>query len=154
MTRWSTQDHQRIRPASEPALGSRRDDPRVEHGLHRRHGRQRRAAGDPAGPGCHGVEAQWVVEAYALLLAALLLVGGSLGDRFGRRRVFVVGVGALRPASVGCGLAPNVGQLIAARAAQGVGGALLVPGSLALISASFPEASAGRAIGTWSGFTA
>ena len=100
------------------------------------------------------VDAQWVVEAYALFLAALLLAGGSLGDRFGRRRVFTVGVGLFALASLGCGLAADIGQLIAARAIQGVGGALLVPGSLAILSASFPENERGRAIGTWSGFTA
>jgi EmrB/QacA subfamily drug resistance transporter len=100
------------------------------------------------------VDAQWVVEAYALFLAALLLAGGSLGDRFGRRRVFSIGVGLFALASIGCGLATDVGQLIGARAIQGVGGALLVPGSLAILSASFPANERGRAIGTWSGFTA
>ncbi len=99
-------------------------------------------------------DVQWVVEAYALFLAALLLVGGSLGDRYGRRLVFCLGVALFALASVWCALAPDVGQLIAARAVQGVGGALLVPGSLAIISASFDEERRGRAIGTWSGFTA
>jgi EmrB/QacA subfamily drug resistance transporter len=98
-------------------------------------------------------EAQWVVEAYALFLAALLLVGGALGDRFGRRRTFAIGIALFAVASVGCALSGDVGQLIAARAVQGVGAALLVPGSLALISASFPEKERGRAIGTWSGFS-
>ena len=97
---------------------------------------------------------QWVVEAYALLLAALLLVGGSAGDHFGRRRVFMLGVLLFAAASAWCGLAGDMRQLILARAFQGVGGALLVPGSLALISASFPEQARGRAIGTWSGYTA
>lgn len=97
---------------------------------------------------------QWVVQAYALTLAALILVGGSLGDRYGRRRIFAIGVALFTVASVGCGLAADVTQLIVARAIQGVGGALLVPGSLAIISAAFPEQQArGRAIGTWSGFT-
>lgn len=99
-------------------------------------------------------EVQWVVESYALFLAALLLVGGTAGDRFGRRRVFVVGVALFAAASLWCGLCASIGQLILARAVQGVGGALLVPGSLALISASFPENERGRAIGTWSGYTA
>jgi EmrB/QacA subfamily drug resistance transporter len=99
-------------------------------------------------------EVQWVVECYALFLAALLLVGGSLGDLYGRRRIFVVGVILFAGASCWCGLAANAGQLIAARGLQGIGGALLVPGSLALISASFPAEERGRAIGTWSGFTA
>ena len=96
---------------------------------------------------------QWVVESYALFLAALLLVGGSLGDLYGRRKVFAAGVAIFSVASAWCGLAPNIGQLIVARAVQGIGGALLVPGSLALISASFSEKERGRAIGTWSGFT-
>jgi EmrB/QacA subfamily drug resistance transporter len=100
------------------------------------------------------VDVQWVVESYALFLAALLLVGGAAGDRFGRRRVFVIGVALFAAASVWCGLAGSVRQLIAARAVQGVGGALLVPGSLAIISASFDEQSRGKAIGTWSGASA
>ncbi len=100
------------------------------------------------------LDAQWVVEAYALFLAALLLVGGSLGDRYGRRRIFCLGASVFALASGWCGLAPSVEQLIIARAVQGAGGALLVPGSLAIISASFNEEKRGRAIGTWSGFTA
>jgi EmrB/QacA subfamily drug resistance transporter len=99
-------------------------------------------------------QVQWVIEAYALFLSALLLVGGSLGDRFGRRRVFLVGVVGFALASAWCGVAPGTGQLIAARAAQGIAAALLVPGSLALLSASFDEKRRGRAIGTWSGFSA
>ena len=97
---------------------------------------------------------QWVVEAYSLFLSALLLVGGSLGDRYGRRRIFDIGVVIFAIASAGCGLAANIEQLIIARAVQGIGGALLVPGSLALISASFDENKRGKAIGTWSGFSA
>src|SRR3989440_6475464 len=100
------------------------------------------------------VDVQWVVEAYALFLAALLLVGGSLGDHFGRKRIYTIGVVLFAVASIGCGLAANINQLIVARAVQGVGGALLVPGSLAIISASFSEERRGQAIGTWSGFTA
>ena len=100
------------------------------------------------------VDVQWVIEAYSLLLAAFLLVGGSLGDHYGRRRVFLVGVALFAFASAWCGFAANIGQLIAARAAQGFGAALLVPGSLAIISSSFPENERGRAIGTWSGFSA
>ena len=98
-------------------------------------------------------EIQWVVEAYALLLAALLLTGGALGDLYGRRKVFAAGVALFSAASAWCGLAPNILQLILARGLQGIGGALLVPGSLALISANFSEDKRGRAIGTWSGFT-
>jgi EmrB/QacA subfamily drug resistance transporter len=104
--------------------------------------------------GASVAQAQWVVESYALLLTTLLLLGGSMGDRFGRRRVFSAGVLVFGMASLLCGLAGTMGQLIAARALQGVGGALLVPGSLALISASFPETIRGKAIGTWSGCTA
>src|SRR5438309_10837037 len=100
------------------------------------------------------VDVQWVIEAYSLLLSALLLVGGSLGDHYGRRRVFLIGVALFAGASTWCGLAPNIDQLIVARAAQGFGAALLVPGSLAIISSSFPEGERGRAIGTWSGFSA
>ncbi|HEX7184500.1 MAG TPA: MFS transporter [Thermoanaerobaculia bacterium] len=99
-------------------------------------------------------EVQWVVEAYTLFLSALLLVGGALGDRFGRRRIFLLGVAGFALASVACGLAVSPGQLIAARAVQGIAAALLVPGSLALLSASFEEKRRGRAIGTWSGFSA
>ncbi len=99
-------------------------------------------------------DVQWVVESYALTLAALLLAGGSLGDRLGRRKVFAGGVFLFAAASAWCGLSTTVGELITARALQGVGAALLVPGSLSLISASFSEAERGRAIGTWSGFTA
>ena len=99
-------------------------------------------------------DVQWVVEAYALFLAALLLVGGAAGDRFGRRRVFLIGVGLFATSSVWCGLAGGVRELILARALQGIGGALLVPGSLAIISASFAERDRGKAIGTWSGATA
>src|ERR687892_1294039 len=93
---------------------------------------------------------QWVVEAYALFLSALLLVGGSLGDRFGRRRVFLIGVCGFAAASAWCGLASGIGQLIAARAVQGVAASLLVPGSLALLSSSFDQERRGKAIGTWS----
>ncbi len=98
-------------------------------------------------------QVQWVVESYALFLAALLLIGGSLGDTYGRRKIFVSGVILFSVASTWCGLAPSIRQLIIARGLQGIGGTLLVPGSLALISANFPKEERGRAIGTWSGFT-
>jgi EmrB/QacA subfamily drug resistance transporter len=98
-------------------------------------------------------DVQWIVEAYSLFLAALILVGGSLGDHFGRRRIYATGILIFTFASIWCGVAPNVLQLILARAIQGIGGALLVPGSLAIISASFSADQRGRAIGTWSGFT-
>jgi len=98
-------------------------------------------------------DVQWVVESYALFLAALLLIGGVLGDLYGRRKVFAVGVALFSAASVLCGCAPDIRWLIFARGVQGIGGALLVPGSLALIRANFSEDDRGRAIGTWSAFT-
>src|SRR5712671_3311760 len=100
------------------------------------------------------VDLQWVIEAYSLLLSALLLVGGSLGDHYGRRRIFLIGVALFAAASAACGFAGDIRQLIAARALQGLGAALLIPGSLAIISGSFSENERGRAIGTWSGFSA
>ncbi len=99
-------------------------------------------------------DVQWVVEAYALFLSALILVGGSLGDHFGRRRIYAMGIALFTLASLACGLAPTITFLIIARAVQGIGGALLVPGSLAIIGAFFASEQRGRAIGTWSGFTA
>ncbi len=102
----------------------------------------------------NAADVQWVVESYALFLAALLLIGGSLGDIYGRKKSFLAGVVIFAGASVWCGLAQTIHVLIAARALQGVGAALLVPGSLALISTSFPAETRGKAIGTWSGFTA
>src|SRR5271156_460431 len=100
------------------------------------------------------VGVQWVVESFGLFLGALILVGGSLGDLFGRRLVFLIGVGGFAAASIACGLAANIQHLVIARSVQGVGAAFLVPGSLSLISASFDEKTRGQAIGTWSGFTA
>src|SRR5436190_11606655 len=94
---------------------------------------------------------QWVVNGYTLTLAALILIGGSLGDRLGRRKVFIAGVVWFAVASLLCGIAPNIGMLIAARALQGVGGALLTPGSLAILQASFHPDDRARAIGAWSG---
>ncbi|MEV5493589.1 MFS transporter [Streptomyces bobili] len=95
---------------------------------------------------------QWTANAYLVTLAGLILLGGSLGDRYGRRKVFVVGVVWFAVASLLCGLAPNAGVLIAARALQGIGGALLTPGSLAIIQASFHRDDRSRAVGLWSGF--
>jgi EmrB/QacA subfamily drug resistance transporter len=94
---------------------------------------------------------QWVLDGYLLTLSALLLLGGALGDRYGRRRVFVVGLALFTVASLGCGLAPTGPALIAARVVQGLGGALLVPGSLALIDAVVRREDRGRAVGTWAG---
>ncbi|NPT43567.1 DHA2 family efflux MFS transporter permease subunit [Paraburkholderia sp. 1N] len=94
---------------------------------------------------------QWVVNAYLLFLGSLVLVGGSLGDKLGRRTVFIAGIGLFTLASIGCGLAPGVGALIATRAAQGIGAALLVPSSLSIIGAVFDDKERGKAIGTWAG---
>ena len=99
------------------------------------------------------INLQWVVEGYGLLLSALILTGGALGDAFGRKRMFLTGVTVFAMASVGCGLAANIRGLVIARAVQGFGAAFLVPGSLSIISASFSESKRGPAIGTWSGFT-
>jgi EmrB/QacA subfamily drug resistance transporter len=96
---------------------------------------------------------QWVVEAYMLTLVSLLLVGGSLGDQFGRRRMFVVGLVAFGITSALCAVAPTVGVLIGARALQGVAGALLVPGSLAIVAATFEGPARGKAVGTWTAWT-
>src|SRR5580704_1854164 len=94
---------------------------------------------------------QWTVTGYTLTLAGLILLGGSLGDRLGRRRVFLIGVVWFALASALCGLAPSIGVLIGARVLQGVGGALLTPGSLAIIQASFVPEDRSRAVGAWSG---
>ncbi|MEV8098412.1 MFS transporter [Kitasatospora sp. NPDC085879] len=94
---------------------------------------------------------QWTVNAYLLTLAALILLGGSLGDRYGRRRVFLIGVAWFAVASAFCAAAPNIEVLIAARALQGVGGALLTPGSLAMLQAVFHADDRGAAVGAWSG---
>ncbi len=98
-------------------------------------------------------QVQWVIESYALCLSALMLTGGSLGDLYGQRRVFGAGILVFSLGSAWCGVSPGIAQLVAARGLQGIGGALLVPGSLALISVSFPPEERGRAIGAWSGFT-
>ena len=103
--------------------------------------------------GATALDAQWIVESYALFLSALILVGGSLGDHYGRRRIFTLGIIIFTLASVWCGLSTSPEMLIAARAVQGVGGALLVPGSLAIISASFDGEDRGKAIGTWAGLS-
>jgi EmrB/QacA subfamily drug resistance transporter len=97
---------------------------------------------------------QWVFNAYLLCLAAFLLVGGAAGDQLGRRRVFILGITIFAIASVWCGVSANLTQLIIGRVLQGVGAALLIPSSLAIIGASFPKAELGRAIGTWAGFSA
>ncbi|MEO8887753.1 MAG: MFS transporter, partial [Jatrophihabitantaceae bacterium] len=94
---------------------------------------------------------QWVLNAYTLTLASLILLGGSLGDRLGRRRIFLLGVIWFAVASLACAVAPNEQVLIAARAVQGIGGALLTPGSLAIISATFVAEDRARAVGAWSG---
>jgi MFS family permease len=103
--------------------------------------------------GATAVDAQWVVAAYKLFLASLILVGGSLGDHLGRRRIFSIGIVVFTSSSAWCGLSPSPEQLIAARALQGVGAALYVPNSLAIIGASFDEERRGKAIGTWTSLT-
>ncbi|HJQ29667.1 MAG TPA: MFS transporter, partial [Rubrobacter sp.] len=103
--------------------------------------------------GATAVDAQWIVESYALFLSALILVGGSLGDHYGRKRIFSLGIAIFTIASVWCALSTNPEMLIMARAVQGVGGALLVPGSLSIISASFEGEQRGKAIGTWAGLS-
>ncbi len=109
------------------------------------------AIGESLDTGFSGL--QWTVTAYTLTLAAFILLGGSLADRFGRRKVFLIGVAWFAVASLLCGLAPGIGTLVAARTLQGVGGALLTPGSLALIQATFIPADRARAIGAWSGLS-
>jgi EmrB/QacA subfamily drug resistance transporter len=99
-------------------------------------------------------QTQWVIEGYALFLSALILSGGALGDIYGRRRIFTIGIVVFALASLACALSPNIAMLIAARCVQGIGGALSTPGSLALLSAAYDERSRGRAIGLWSGFSA
>jgi EmrB/QacA subfamily drug resistance transporter len=98
--------------------------------------------------------AQWIVNAYALFLGGLILIGGGAGDRFGRRRMFILGIGLFAIASIICAIAPDIETLIAARALKGIGAALLVPQSLAIIAASFPKGVRGRAIGIWAGASA
>jgi EmrB/QacA subfamily drug resistance transporter len=104
--------------------------------------------------GASAADVAWVIEGYALFLSALMLVGGSLGDRVGRRRIYAIGIGLFALASIACGFAPNVRVLIVARCVQGLAGALATPGSLALISAAYAGEARGRAIGTWSGISA
>src|SRR4051812_34719506 len=98
-------------------------------------------------------QVQWVVESYTLVLSALILAGGAGGDLFGRRRVFSIGMAIFALASAACGFAPTAGMLVAARVVQGLGAALMMPGSLAIVSASFPRARQGEAIGIWSATT-
>ena len=104
--------------------------------------------------GATATQVQWVAQAYALFLSAFILVGGSMGDHLGRRRVFMWGVGLFALASIWCGVAPNITQLTLAQSLKGLGGAMLIPGSLAIISASFDGKERGQAIGTWAAFTA
>ena len=99
--------------------------------------------------GASARDVQWIYGAFALVLSALLLVGGTLGDRYGRRRTFVLGAAVFAAASVWCALAPGPGHLVAARAVQGAGGALLVPASLAIVGASFEGKHRAKAIGAW-----
>jgi EmrB/QacA subfamily drug resistance transporter len=99
-------------------------------------------------------QTQWVIEGYALFLSALILTGGALGDLYGRRLLFAIGIVLFAASSLACALAPNIEMLIGARCIQGIGGALSTPGSLALISAAYDSQLRGKAIGAWSGFSA
>jgi EmrB/QacA subfamily drug resistance transporter len=103
--------------------------------------------------GAEGADLLWIVNAFQLFLGALILVGGSLGDLYGRKRIYMIGIVLFTAASILCGLAPTTETLIAARALQGLGGALMIPGSLAIISAFFDDGERGQAIGTWAAFT-
>jgi MFS family permease len=100
-----------------------------------------------------GTDLFWILNAYLLMLAALILIGGSLGDKLGRKKVFMVGIFIFIAGSVACGFAPNVTLLVVFRMLQGIGGALMIPGSLSLISSSINPNERGKAIGTWSAFT-
>ena len=100
-----------------------------------------------------GTDIFWILNAYLLMLASLVLVGGSLGDKLGRKKIFMFGIGVFIVSSVACGLSPTVDWLIGARALQGIGGALMIPGSLSIISATFHKKEKGKAIGTWSAVT-
>lgn len=97
-----------------------------------------------------GSDIFWIINSYLLFLSSLILIGGAMGDLYGRKRVFGIGIVIFTIASILCGLASDVGLLIAARALQGIGGALMVPGSLSIISAYFDDSRRGEAIGTWS----
>ena len=97
---------------------------------------------------------EWIVTAYALTFAALLITGGKLGDLYGRRKMFIAGLAVFTLASLACGLAPNAGFLIGARAVQGVGAALMNPATLSIITATFPPKERGQAIGIWAGVSA
>ncbi len=99
-------------------------------------------------------ELEWIVTAYALTFAALLITGGKLGDLYGRKLIFIVGIGIFTASSLACGLAPNAGFLIGARMVQGVGAALMNPASLSIITATFPPRERGQAIGIWAGVSA
>lgn len=135
-------------------LGAGGDHPGHQHGVHRRNGGERGVAGAAERAARFGEPVAVGGRSVCADPAARLLVGGSLGDRYGRRRVFAIGVVLFAMASAWCGLSPSILQLILARGVQGVGAALLVPGSLALISATLPEEKRGQAIGTWSDFIA
>jgi len=104
--------------------------------------------------GANVTDVQWVIEGYALMLASLILVSGSLGDSYGRKRVFIIGIILCTVTSLWCGLARGIEELIIARTCQGIGGALIIPSSLAILSSSFSDDERGKAIGTWSSFTA
>ena len=131
-------------------LRAGRGDPCLGDGLHRRLGALDRHAGDPRRSRRQLADAQWVSNAYLLFLSSLLLIGGAAGDRFGLRNVFSLGIVLFVVASLVCAVAPTPLFLIVARAVQGLGAALMVPGSLAIIAKAYPREERGRAIGIWS----
>jgi MFS family permease len=126
------------------AMGAGCDSPCIGHLVYRRVGRQYRNARYREDLAVQVAEIQWVINAYTLSLSSFLLIAGAAGDQFGRRRIFIVGVAIFAVASVYCGFASNIVLLIGARAVQGIGAALLIPCSLAISGASFPEAERGR----------
>ncbi len=101
----------------------------------------------------NGAQLLWIINAYLLMLASLILVGGSLGDKWGRKKIFMFGISLFMLASLACGLSPSIFWIISARIVQGIGGALMIPGSLAIINSSIDPSRRGMAIGTWSAAT-
>jgi MFS family permease len=132
-------------------VGAGGDRARHERGVPGLHRREHRAAAIGRDLEAPLAGLQWIVTGYTLSLAGLILLGGALGDRYGRRRIFLIGVVWFAVASLLCAVAPTIGALVVARILQGIGGALLTPGSLSLIQASFAPEDRARAVGAWSG---
>ena len=140
-------DANRRDPAS--AVDAHRDDSRVEPGIHRRFGRKVALPAIGRSYAASATELQWTINAYLLPLSALLLIGGAAGDHYGRRRLLIAGTVIFTLASIGCAIAPSLTVLLIARALQGVGAAMLMPNSLAILGSAFGGEAKGRAIGTW-----